>query len=113
MAGGGGRVGAWGMVGREARTRSGWMGLDGDEAGGAGWDRTGYDGMRRTGQDMAKRDFAVQGVERRAARAGWDVTIQAVSGAGRGTRQDGTARGKKWDPAPTFFHGAAVVLMKT
>ena len=75
------------------------MGLDSDEAGGAGRDRTGYGGTRRTGQDMAERDFVGQGM----------VAVQAAGGAGRGTRQDGTARDKQWDPAPTFFHGAAVV----
>ena len=36
MVGGGGRVEALGMVVREAQARSGEMGLDGDEAGGAG-----------------------------------------------------------------------------
>ena len=106
MTGGGGRVGAWGMVGREARARSGGMGLDDNEAGGAGrgaagWDRTGHGRTRRTGQDTAERGFAGQGVERWEARAGQDVAVHAAGGAGRETRQDGTARDKQWNPAPT------------
>ena len=56
MAGGGGPVGAWGMVGREARARSAGMGLDGNKAGRVGqgrtgWDRTEYGG--RGGRDRA------------------------------------------------------------
>ena len=58
---------------------------------------------------MTERNFAGQGVERQAARAGRDVAVQAVDGAVQGTRQDGTARDKRWNPAPTFFHGAAAV----
>ena len=58
---------------------------------------------------MVVREFAGQGEERRAARSGRDVATQSAGGAERGTRQDGTARDKQWDPALTFFHGAAVV----